>query len=393
MQSRRLWTLVSIVAALATVMVWSPDPAVAVDGWTLTAFCTPAEGHDGFREFRVRNETDTEQDVILRNQNIGQQITVTAPIGDSYHLVPASNDPNAANTTLLIVDGEQKAIKNSNNRVCAALVGTAVCDPTTGDTVITWTIDNNDGEPANITDADGMTFTTDPVPAGGSVTATEPVMTPVAVEQRSLTVELTFASGLTTTLSDTVDVGACVAPAATGVTFTKTASTDTAAVGDLIRYTYIARNALETGNVEVTQVVDDRLGLVIEDPSVDTILGPGGSITVTVGYIVRYADAGTTIENHALLNVRTVEGDVRGDLMTAVAEASVVVADIPLPIDPPPPVAPPSSSTTTTAPTASSRVPVTLPATGTGNVTDAMIWMALALVASGALAIRLTRRA
>ena len=81
-------------------------------------------------------------------QSIDQQIPVNAPPGDSFWLVPAGPGHN---TVQLLVDNVVVQVKASNNNVCAVLAGNALCDPVTGSTTVTWTLRNNDGGPATIT--------------------------------------------------------------------------------------------------------------------------------------------------------------------------------------------------------------------------------------------------
>ena len=64
------------------------------------------------------------------------------------------------------------------------------------------------------------------------------------------------------------------------------------------------------------RVVDDRLGVVIELPSVQTVVGPGESICNTdIGNIASYTvqpdDAGSVIHNNAVVTVRTQEAEPR----------------------------------------------------------------------------------
>ena len=98
-------------------------------------------------------------------------------------------------------------------------------------------------------------------------------------------------------------------------TFTKTASTSTAAVGDTVEYTYCGQNTSDIP-LEVVRLVDDRLGVVIELPDVETVVAPGESLCNTdLGLPVELrghaADLGTTIVNHAVVTVRTQEDSPR----------------------------------------------------------------------------------
>ena len=113
-------------------------------------------------------------------------------------------------------------------------------------------------------------------------------------------------------------------------TFTKTPSVSTAGVGDTVEYVYCGQN---TGAIplEVVRLVDDRLGVVIELPGVETVVAPGDSLCNTdigqpVTYTVRLADVGTTITNHAVVTVRTVEATPRVFQATATATVDVALS-------------------------------------------------------------------
>ena len=106
------------------------------------------------------------------------------------------------------------------------------------------------------------------------------------------------------------------------------ASVSWAAVGDTVEYEYCGRNT-GTSPLEVVRLVDDRLGVVIELPSVQTIVGPGESIcNPDIGIIASYKvlpdDAGSVIHNYAVVTVRTQEAEPRQ--FQVAATAVVVVA-------------------------------------------------------------------
>ncbi|HYN33067.1 MAG TPA: hypothetical protein VES40_10625 [Ilumatobacteraceae bacterium] len=348
-------------------------------GWVLTSFCTPTESYPAFRQFRVRNSTGAADDVVLRNQSINQQIAVTAPPGDSFWLVPAGP---GTNTVQLLVDNVVVGVKASNNYVCAVLAGNALCDPVTGNTTVTWTLRNNDGGPATITNGGGLTFSPNPVPGNSSSTATE-IVPPSATNQvDTLTVILDLGRGVESRPSASVNIGVCVPPGVTSFTFTKTPSVTTAEVGQTITYTYSGRN---TGTVplEVVGLVDDRLGVVITDPSVVTLVNPGETISRTVTYVVKPTDAATTIVNNAVVVVRTIVQGVAGDPQTGVATAQVVVPEQVI-VEPPQP--PGTTVPGTTVPGAT--VPGTLPATG--NSEDRSV--VLAFIAAGLIGLGLIVR-
>lgn len=382
----RCLALIGLLLLLVVPIAPAGTASAQSGGWVLTSYCTPTESYPAFREFRVRNSTGAADDVVLRNQSINQQIPITAPPGDSFWLVPAGP---GTNTVQLLVDDVVVGVKASNNNVCAVLAGNALCDPVTGNTAVTWTLRNNDGGPATITSGGGQTFSPNPVPGNSSSTATE-IVPPSATNQvDTLTVILDLGRGVETRPSASVNIGVCVPPAVTSFTFTKTPSVTTADVGQTITYTYSGRN---TGTValEVVGLVDDRLGVVITDPSVVTLVNPGETISRTVTYVVKPTDAATTIVNNAVVVVRPVGSQA---LQTAVATARVVVPEqvIVEPPQPPPTtvpgvVSPPTTTPPTTGPSA-------LPATGTaGTQTATFALIASALVGLGLVARRTARR-
>ena len=124
--------------------------------------------------------------------------------------------------------------------------------------------------------------------------------------------------GSTSELSAEVIAAACEGPPAppeVTFTFTKTASMSTARVGDTVEYTYCGQNTSDIP-LEVVRLVDDRLGVVIELPDVETVVAPGESLCNTdvgqpVSYTVTEADLDTTIVNHAVVTVRTLEDTPR----------------------------------------------------------------------------------
>jgi uncharacterized repeat protein (TIGR01451 family)/LPXTG-motif cell wall-anchored protein len=372
----------------------SPAPASAqTGGWVLTSFCTPAESYPAFRSFRVRNSTGAADQIVLRNQSINQQITGTAPPGDSFWLVPAGP---GANTTQLIVNGVQVAVKASNNAVCAVLAGNALCDPATGNTTVTWTLRNNNGGPATITNGGGVTFTPNPVPPNANSTGTQSRPPSTTNSTVSLTVVVDLGQGVQTRPSATVNVGACDPPGITSFTFDKTASVTTAEVGQTVTYTYSGTNT-GTIDLEVIGLVDDRLGVVLTDPNVVTVVAAGGKISRTVTYVVKPEDAGTTVINNAVVAVRALGSS---DLQTAVATARVVVPEqvIVEPPQPPPTTVPGTTVPGTTVPgttvpgttTPGTTTPGTLPATGDDRTAGFAI-VATGLVALGLLARRAAR--
>ena len=144
-------------------------PATGVD-INLVPLCTSSgDFAAGTRTFRVDNNSGQPIEITLRNVDIGESISGTAPPGQSTWDVPAGD---GANTTEVVVDGETVATAASTNLPCAALHGNAECDASTGTTTITWTVSNNDGSSAVVVgDSRGVAFTPNPDAPHGSSTA------------------------------------------------------------------------------------------------------------------------------------------------------------------------------------------------------------------------------
>ena len=331
-------TLVRVPAALLAVVLCClasglvlPQPAMAKDGWTLTGVCTPVESYPEFRLFRVTNDTGAGADVELRNPTADAVVEVFAPPGESFHLVPAKD--TGSNLTQLWVDGKQKDVDQAVNVACAVLQGSAVCVPERGEYDVTWTVTNNDSgaHPVLSTTPRPLAFAPDPVPAdGGKSRARESAPAP---QTGSRTLALTVVLGLgdrQTELTAEVVLGQCSTPLPPEISFTfdKTASVAEAGVGDTVTYTYAGTN---TGEVplEVTQLVDDRLGILISDPAVETVVPPGGSISRQVTYTVTPGDGSAgSVDNAASVTVRPTAGPDQ-TLRTATAEESVRVRQPP----------------------------------------------------------------
>jgi hypothetical protein len=206
----------------------------------------------------------------------------------------------------------------------------AECDPETGQTTVSWQLVNNGETPVDIitTSAD-VPLEPNPVPAVGSASATMTLDGPDTDQQVATTVTIDDGSGQIV-LSDDITAAACEGPEAppdVSFTFTTTPSQSTALVGDTIEYSYCGTNT-STIPLEVVRVVDDRLGVVIELPSVETIVGPGESICNTdignfASYTVELDDAGSIIHNNAVVTVRTQETEPRKFQGTATSEVAV----------------------------------------------------------------------
>jgi LPXTG-motif cell wall-anchored protein len=384
--------------ALVGSMVGVSVPASAQTSWNLVSLCTPFENFQASqRTFRVDNPTGQTTRVTLRNLSIGQQIEVDAPPGQSRWQVPAGP---GVNTVVLTVPGGPTVTKASNNRVCAVVSGTAVCDPTVGQTTVTWTVRNNDGSPKPITaSTQPVTFAPNPIPSNGTSTGTQVITGPASDQTVTITVTVDLGADVISQPTASVFAAACVGPGPpqdVTFTFTKAASVDVANVGDTISYVYCGQNT-STIPLEVTRLVDDRLGIVIELPDVDTLIQPGGTICNTDlgeprSYTVTELDAGTTIENAAVVTVRDPATD---RVFQQVAEDAVVVPLPPLPPDPEPEPttttsSPPSPTTTTPAVAPPTPAP-TLPATGPSTASTSAVVVA-ALLALGAAAMVLARR-
>ncbi len=210
----------------------------------------------------------------------------------------------------------------------------AVCDPETAQTTVTWQVNNNGAAPVEIVDlTESVTLEPSVVPANSMALATEVIDGPETDQQVTSTVTIDLGGGGSTELSDDIVAPACEgpeAPADLSFTLTKTASVAEAIVGDTVEYTYCGQNT-STIPLEVLRVVDDRLGVVIEEPSAETVVQPGESVCNTdlglpASYVVRATDAGSFIDNNAVVTVRTQETEPRE--FQATASASVGVRDV-----------------------------------------------------------------
>ena len=156
---------------------------------------------------------------------------------------------------------------------------------------------------------------------------------PESDQQITETVTVELVDGDTSQPSATITVAACEGPAVlpeVTFAFTKSASTASASVGDTVEYSYCGQNTSDIP-LEVVRLVDDRLGVVIELPGVETVVQPGESLCNTdlglpVNYAVTLEDVGTTIVNNAVVTVRTLEPTPREFQAVAVTEV-----DVPLP--------------------------------------------------------------
>ncbi len=190
---------------------------------------------------------------------------------------------------------------------------------------MTWTVSNNDDSPlVIITDSRGVPFNPDPVAPHGETSATEAIHGPDDDQAITETITVQHASGETSEYSVTITAAACNGPDVppeVSFTFDKTASASTARVGDTLQYRYCGQNTSDIP-LEVVRLVDDRLGVVIELPDVETVVAPGDSLCNTdiglpVSYDVVLSDLGTTITNSAVVTVRTQEATPREFQATA----------------------------------------------------------------------------
>ena len=123
------------------------------------------------------------------------------------------------------------------------------------------------------------------------------------------------------------------APADVTFTFSVKPSESRALVGDTVEYLYCGTNT-STIPLEVVRLVDDRLGAVIELPSVETVVAPGQTICNTnigipISYTVQPDDAGKVIYNNAVVTVRTKEAQPRQFQGTATANVAVPLTGVP----------------------------------------------------------------
>ncbi len=296
---------------------------------TLTSLCTSVEDFEaGTRTFRVDNNSGQAVEITLQNVESGGSVNGTAPPGQSMWDVPAGG---GANTTSLIVDGQTVVTADSTNLVCAVLDGNAQCGPAEGQTTVTWTVSSNDSSAIVITgDARGLSFTPGTVAPYGTSSATEVIDGQEADQEITETVTVQLGDGSTSELSDGVVVAACEGPPVppeVTFTFTKSASAAVARVGDTVEYTYCGQNTSDIP-LEVVRLVDDRLGVVIELPDVQTVVAPGETLCNTdvgqpVTYTVTEADLDTTIINSAVVTVRTLEDTPREFQAVAVTRVAV----------------------------------------------------------------------
>ena len=164
----------------------------------------------------------------------------------------------------------------------------------------------------------------------GTSSATEVIDGQAADQEITETVTVQLGDGSISELSDGVVVAACEGPPVppeVTFTFTKTASAAVARVGDTVEYTYCGQNTSDIP-LEVVRLVDDRLGVVIENPAVETIVEPGETLCNTdvgqpVTYTVTRADLDTTIINYAVVTVRTLEDTPREFQAVAVTRVAV----------------------------------------------------------------------
>ena len=207
----------------------------------------------------------------------------------------------------------------------------AECDPATGETTVSWRVDNNGAAPVTITgNTEDVPLEPNPVPPFGAATATQRHRRPgnrSAGDEhgddrrrwRSVIEE-----------SDDITAAACEGPEPppdVTFTFNVTPSVTTAAVGETVEYTYCGQNT-STIPLEVVRLVDDRLGVVIELPRWRRSSLPGESICNTdlgapVSYVVQESDAGSVIKNNAVVSVQTQEDEPREFQATAQSEVAV----------------------------------------------------------------------
>jgi len=97
----------------------------------LTSICTPADHFPQERYWRISNPTGTDIAFALDVVGSPNDLSGTAPAGDSFWYTPAVGGPN---TTLLMVNGIQHDVKaSSNNSGCYEIRVEKVADPAEND--------------------------------------------------------------------------------------------------------------------------------------------------------------------------------------------------------------------------------------------------------------------
>ena len=259
--------------------------------------------------------------------------TTVAPTTTATPAATGSPPTTTAQTTAGVLTTEAPSVSLSAN---------AACDPETGQTTVTWVVNNNGGSSVEIIgDTEGVQFDSNEVPAGGSTTATEVIEGPASDQDLMNTVTVAGA-GQQLAISEDIVAATCTGPEAppdVTFTFNVTPSASRAAVGDTVTTNFCGTNTSEI-ELEVVRLVDDHAGVVIELPSVQTLVGPGDSICsadlgIVPSYVVAPEDAGNVLYTEAVVTVRTTESEPRE--FQATTRATVAV---PLPAE-----------TTTTVPT------------------------------------------
>ena len=128
-----------------------------------------------------------------------------------------------------------------------------------------------------------MPIEPNPVPPFGVATATSVIDGPATDQQVTSTVTIDVGGGVVIEESDDITAAACQGPEPPpDVTFTfdVTPSVSTAAVGQTVEYTYCGQNT-STIPLEVVRLVDDRLGVVIEQSAATSSLPASRCATPT----------------------------------------------------------------------------------------------------------------
>ena len=245
----------------------------------------------------------------------------------------STDDPGSADDGLAAHDAAPTTPVLAPAQPSVGFSGNAECNPATGETTVSWRLTNNGDAPVQIlSSSEDVELTRDSIPAGGIALAERVIQG--SETDRRLTGNLSVdVGGQQIDLSDEIFDFACTGPAfrpPVTFTFTKTPSVTSALVGDTIDYTYCGQNTSEIP-LEVVRMVDDRLGVVIELPSVETVVEPGQTLCNTdvgadVSYVVEPNDAGSVVENNAIVTVRTQEPEPRE--FQGTADAVVAVASL-----------------------------------------------------------------
>ncbi len=198
----------------------------------------------------------------------------------------------------------------------------AECDPEAGQTTVVWEVTNNGADPVQITDVtEPETLEPNPVPPGATARATRVIDGPATDVAVTSTVTID-ASGVVLELSDDITAPHCEGPGLPPeltFDFSVTPSVSEAAVGDTVEYEYCGTNT-STIPLEIVEFSDDRLGVAFEG----SVGGGAGRVGVQhrrrpdrSSHVVQPTEAGSVIDNNAVVTLRTQEDEPREFQATA----------------------------------------------------------------------------